>query len=226
MSVADYIPIRLQLGVISNPPLFPIDINTGLAPQFFKGETVGFELGIFDAKGASVDLTNLSFLEVSIYPMPVQNQLSDTNQRYNFFSVLPFPTAAPAPLIWQTLVAADIKKVIKNDAWKNGTDQQAVAIFPWTDTLSIDLSGEESRQFWLTVTGLTASGRKLVYGQTRLEIHESAAPGIYLPNDIAPLVVPQFTTLYIEPNQQLPFAETINVDGGQIVIEGQLVQVF
>lgn len=224
MPVANSVPIRLQLGLESNPPVFPFDLNTGLAPQFWRGETVEFQIGIFDRTGAAVDLSNLSFLEVDIFPLSKLNLLANTNELYNPFSILPFPTMSPAPLIWETIPAGEITTTILKDAWNNGTAQQAIVEFDWTDTQSLDLGGSQSKQFWLAVTGLTATGKKLVYGGTRIEVYESGAQGIYLPNRIAPLVVPEFTTLYVEPNQQLVFSATIEVSG-QVVVEGQLIQV-
>lgn len=224
MPIAPSVPIRLELGLVSNPPVFPFDRNTSLAPQIYRGETVAFQIGVFDKNQAAVDLSNLDFLEVDIFPLSKLNQLANTNELYNPFSVLPFPTMSPAPLLWQTIAAADIKATILRDAWLNGTDQQAIATFDWTDTQSLDLGGQQSKQFWLVVTGLTNMGRKLVYGGTRLEVYESAAQGIYLPNTITPLTIPQYTTLYVEPNQQLIFSATIVIEG-QAVIEGQLIQV-
>ena len=225
MSTAAATPIRLQLGLVSNPPVFPFDINTGLAPQIFRGQDVNFQLGIFGPSGAAVDLSNVAFLEVDIFPLPILNQKPGTNFSFSPFSHQPFPTNPPAPLLSKTVAADDIIDTITVQQWQDGTDQQAEVIFNWIDTQSLDLGGRDMRQFWMVVHALTVDGRRITYGGTRLDVYESGAQGVYLPNAVAPLTVPDGTILLIPPNQQLTFGTTIDVDcGGQVQVDGQLIQ--
>lgn len=215
--------IRLQLSVVSNPPAYPVDVNTGLAPQIWRSSDVDFQVGIFDQFGASVDLSNLDFLEFDIFPMPVLNLLPDTNFKYNAYSVPPYPNLPAAPLQFVTIPADDITAKVSLRDWKNGISQQASASFTWNQTQALELGGSVYRDFWLNVHGL-AGNQKIPYGGCRLRVYESGSQAIYLPNTLAPLDVPLDTILYIPPNQQLTYHETISVEG-TITPDGILIQV-
>lgn len=215
--------IRLQLSVVSNPPVYPIDINTELAPQIWRSSDVDFQVGIFDQFGASVDLSNLDFLEFDIFPMPALNLLADSNFNYNPYSVSPYPNLPPAPLQFVTIPASAITAKVNARDWKNGLAQQASASFTWNQTQALELGGSIYRDFWLYVHGLDGN-QKIPYGGCRMRVYESGSQAIYLPNSLAPLDVPLDTILYVPPNQQLTFHQTISVEG-TITIDGILIQV-
>ncbi len=215
--------IRLQLGVASNPPLAPIDTNTGIAPQIWRSSDVEFQVGVFAAMQAPVDLSNLDFMEFDIFPMPILNLSTGTNFAYNPYSVPPYPNVSPAPLQFVTIPKAEITARVSWSQWRNGIGQQAKAAFTWNQTAALELAGGIYRDFWLFVHGIVGNS-KIPFGGTRLRVYESGAQGIYLPNDVAPLDVPIDTILYIPPNKQLTFHETISVEG-TIMIDGELVQV-
>ncbi len=229
MPEADAIPIRLEVSTRSSPPVAPIDVLTGAQPEIWRGEDVAIAVGIFDSNGFPVDLSNLDFLELDIFPWPIPANRPSTNQGYAPFSFLPFPSMPPAPLLRAVLVGDDdpdvteIKALITSRDWKEGTDQNGVFRFPWRDTASLNLGGLPAKRFGFVVHGL-AGTRKLVYGGGTLMVFEAGEQGIYLPNLIAPQEVPAETILYIEPNQQLTFSLPITVEG-TIVLEGALVQV-
>lgn len=216
--------VPLEFTTRSNPPISPVDINTDRPPQIWRGEDVDFLIGIFDPFGDSVDLSNLSFLELDIFPMQLPAATSPGNLGYGPYSTLPFPSTPPAPLLKVTLPSSSITATISRADWLEGLASQAVLSLSWIDTASIDLGGLTSAPFWLVLQGLTSIGRKIVYGGCLITIFESGESGIYLPNTIAPIDVPAETILYIEPNQQLTFSTTISVEG-TVEIEGQLVQV-
>lgn len=222
--IADSIVVRLALTTRSVPPVAPVDSNTGEPPAIWRGEDIDFQIGIFDAMGFCVDLSNVDFLEVDIFPTPLPAQRILTNQTYAPYSMLPFPSVPPAPLLSVTIPAIDITPVISWSNWEDGLAQQATASFGWRETLSLNLGGKSSRPFGILVHGITDGLRKLTYGGGLLTVYESGEQGIYLPNLIAPLDVPEATILLIEPNQQLLFSETISVEG-RIEIEGILAQV-
>lgn len=215
--------IRLQLSVVSNPPVYPIDVNTELAPQIWRSSDVEFQVGVFDQFGSSVDLSNLDFLEFDIFPMPALNLLADTNFNYNPYSVSPYPNMPPAPLQFVTIPKTAITAKVNLRDWKNGLAQQASAWFTWNQTQALQLNGSVYRDFWLNVQGL-AGNQKIPYGGCRLRVYESGSQAIYLPNDVAPLDVPLDTILYIPPNKQLTFHQTISVEG-TITADGILIQV-
>lgn len=217
------IPIRLQLSAVSNPPSLPVDVNTGLPPQIWRSADVAFQIGIFDAAGVAVNLGNVDFLEVDIFPMSILNIKDPTNFNYNQWSVSPYPNLSPAPLLFSTVEKADITATVSKQVWQNGTGQQAIAAFTWNQTAQLELNGASFADFWLVVSGLIGTN-KFPYGGTRLRVYESGSSGIYIPNAAAPLVVPEDTIFYIGPNTQIPFTLPITVDG-TIVADGQLVQV-
>lgn len=223
MNPVDRNPIRLQLGIASNPPVFPIDVLTQQGPKIWRGSSVAFDIGVFDEDGACVDLSNLDFLEVDIFPLPIPNQNPLTNYRYPPFTFWPFPTTPPAPLVFTTVGSASITGKITRRGWLNGTEQQARIPFSWIDTQGLNLGGAPFKNFWLVVHG-KASAQRLVYGGVVLPVYETGAQDIYIPNDLAPLLVPQDTILYVPDNQQMLFEEMIDVEGF-VETEGMLIQV-
>lgn len=216
--------IFLELTTRSNPPISPIDINTDLPPRIWRGEDVDFNIGIFDPFGNSVDLSNLSFLELDIFPTQLPAQASPGNLGYAPYSSLPYPSVPPAPLLTVTVPANQITPTITKANWYEGLAAQAVMSLSWIQTASINLGGATEADFWLVLQGITSIGRKIVYGGCLLKVYESGESAIYLPNTTAPLDVPAETILLIEPNQQLTFSHTISVEG-TIVIDGMLIQV-
>jgi hypothetical protein len=88
----------------------------------------------------------------------------------------------------------------------------------------LELAGLPQRQFGLVVHGITASGSKITYSGGSLNVFEAGQQNLYLPSNVVPLDVPLDTILYVQPNQQLLFSETISVEG-LIEVEGLLVQV-
>lgn len=142
----EQIPIRLQLSTASSPSVAPVDANTGLEPQFWRGQSIAIEVGIFDADGVGVDLSNLDYLQVSLFASPT----------------------AVAPVVTKTIEAASIIPFITQANWLAGSAQNATAIFSAVDT-DQPLGGSE-KEFWLAVTGVTTSGNTLVYGAGYVKI--------------------------------------------------------
>lgn len=224
MSIAAAIAIQLELTTRSMPQVVPVDLNTAQVPRFWRGEDVYINVAIFDPSGLCVDLSNIDFLEFDLFPYPTPPKNVPTNYSYSPYTTLPFPSNPPAPLLFSTVPAVDITKLVTRQSWLADRTQQATFKLDWTRTLSLDLGGQKSMKFWFTVHGLTSAGRKLVYGGGQIEIFESGDQGIFLPNGIAPLVIPALTTLYIPENQQLTFTAPIDVVGN-LDVEGDLVEV-
>lgn len=215
--------LSLELTTRSNPPVYPVDSDTGQAPAFWRGEDVDFRIGIFDRNGFPVDLSNLDFLEVDIFPLPIPNRQPDTNFEYALYSFLPFPSVPPQPLLTVTIPAVDITALIDRRGWEDGVEENAVGSIGWIDTQSLNLGGAGSKQFGLVVHGLTSTGKKITYGGGPIRVYETGEQGIYLPNSIAPLIVPRGTIFLIGVNSQIPFAAPIVIDGDMIV-DGYLIE--
>lgn len=218
------VTIRLQLGLASNPPAFPVDLNTGQAPACWRGGTLIVDVAVFDAAGAPVDLSDLVFLEFDIFPVPGNNQTPGSGFNYNPYSVSPYPNLPPAPLLFQSVAQDDIDSDVSLDEFRAGNARQAQAVFDWVQTMQLELDGRASRLFWLVIHGQTSANRRPVYGGAPLLVYASGATGIYMPNNLAPILVPEETILYVGPNQQMPFSLPITVDGQVVVDGGTLVQ--
>lgn len=216
--------VSLELTTRSTPPIAPLDASTGETPAFWRGEDLVFRIGIFDSRGFPIDLSNLDFLEVDIFPLPVPARQPTTNIGYAPYGFNPYPTRPPAPLLTVTLTADDIEATITRAGWVEGIEQNGLAAFSWVDTLSLNLGGFPSRQFGFVVHGLTAAKRKITYGGGPVTVYETGEQGIYLPNHVAPVVVPEATIFLVEENRQIPFAVPIQVDG-DMVIDGYLIEV-
>jgi hypothetical protein len=223
VSTASAITIGLQLTTRSVPPVPLRDIDTGEAPAIWRGEDVDFRIGIFDRNGDPADLSGLSYLQLDIYPLLIPGPQPDTNQGYAPYSLQPYPTTPPAPLVSRTLTAGEITATITKAGWESGAQANGVLSLGWADTLSLELAGLPSKPFSLVVHGMTSAGRKLTFGGGPINVFEAGEQNIYLPNNVAPLDVPEATILYVQPNQQLLFSQTISVEG-LIEIEGTLVQ--
>ena len=170
--IIESIPIRLQLGIVSNPPVAPVDRNTGELPKLWAGCSVAFQIGIFTAEPVAVDLSNLAYLQV----------------------ILQESEGSTAPLVVKQIDAADIKDTITLAAWLNGSDQQATAIFTPADT-DQSLAGALSRNFWLVVQGYTEDGAPLVYGGGTVTISK---PSYSLPAPPPPSFVSRHAQTTVE----------------------------
>lgn len=145
--VLDAIPLRIQLAPVSNPPVAPIDRNTGEQPRIFQGQTAALEIGIFNSSNVAIDLSNLAYLQVVI--LAAQN--------------------APTALVVKQIDAADIVDTITIADWIAGVAQQATALLTAADT-DLGLQGETELDFWLQITGFTQSDAPLIYGAGAMTI--------------------------------------------------------
>src|SRR4051812_42969130 len=66
MPIYPQIPVRLQASIISDPPVVPTDANTGKQISFWRAQGINISVGIFDANGVAVDLSNLQYLQLII----------------------------------------------------------------------------------------------------------------------------------------------------------------
>ena len=140
MPIYEQIPIRLQVSLASAPPVPPVDANTGSAPQFWRAQNVGIQVGIFDAFGNSVDLSNLSYLQLTLQQAPDSLQ----------------------PLFSSQVPSASIYDTITSQGWEAGTEYQALFSLTPSQT-DVSLGGLPQAQFWMILSGQTAGGNFIVY---------------------------------------------------------------
>lgn len=149
--------IRAQLSILSNPPVAPLDINTGLAPQFWRGASIEIDIGIFDGSQQGLDLSNLTSLQLTLFPSPT--------------SLVPWLT--------KTIPSgAGIVSPIDFGDWEDGLTQNARFILAPSDT-DLGLLAGASRQFWMTITGFTNASGIIVYGAGYVTIYNAGS--IYPP---------------------------------------------
>lgn len=149
------IPIRIQLSLTSNPPVSPIDANTGQQPQFWRAQDMDMQIGIFDSMGNPVDLSNLTYLQVILQPA------------YNSIT----------PSVVKTVAAMNLNTLITRGNWDAGIAQNADVLFTAAD-LDLSLSADPSQLYWLVIQGLTSTGQLLSYGAGNVLVYN---PGYQLP---------------------------------------------
>lgn len=160
--VYEQLVIRAQFSATSSPPNSPIDLNTGLAPNFWRSAGIQIDVGVFDGSNVGLDLSNLSYLELTLQPSPG--------------SLVPWMT--------KTVLAVDIDSPIAYDDWLQGLTQNASFVLTPADT-DLGLLAGESRQFWMALTGFTLDGNFIVYGGGYITITN---PGNTLPPPFPGLV--------------------------------------
>lgn len=146
------IPIRLQVSTASSPPVPPIDVNTGQPPAQWRANAVAYQVGVFDVNGVSVDLSNLSYLQLTI--AATQN--------------------APANLIVQTVLAGAITPTITQSDWLAGDAQNASFDLSAAMT-DVTLNAQPSQAYWLQLSGVTTGGSLIVYGAGTVNFYNSGS---------------------------------------------------
>ena len=137
----EQLPIQVQLTLVSNPPVTPIDIKTGLPPQLWVRRAAAVQIAVFNQYNASVDLSNLQYLQLVVSSNP--NSLT--------------------PVITSTVTATYITSIISYQEWIAGNQFQAVFDLSNAQT-DISLNGENSAQYWMSIQGLTTAGNMITYG--------------------------------------------------------------
>lgn len=179
------IPVQLQVTTLSNPPVPPIDLNTGEWPCIWRGSDTVFNTGIFDSNGVSVDLSNLASLTLSILPyVDVKNYLGfpqsaclsnviDGDLYVPGLNWPSYPTSYPA-LVTVTVDAEDLETAITFQQWQAALVENSAFLVAASDTATIDLQGQPFKRFTLAVSGtLTEGGSRIIYGSGPIMIYES-----------------------------------------------------
>ena len=155
MSTYSQIPVRLQADIISSPPVGPIDANTGFAPAFWRAQSVGIAVGIFDVNGVAVDLSNLAYLQIQFMETP----------------------SSPNLVLSKQVLAGSIIPIISRAGWLAGTAQQATFVISAAE-LDFSLNGQDSLPYWLNLSGVTSGGAQVVYAAGYITVFN---PGSVLP---------------------------------------------
>ncbi len=140
MPIYQQIPIRLQASLVSAPPVAPIDINTGVAPRFWRAQGISVAFAVFDAFGVAVNLSNIASLTMRL--QEYQNSLT--------------------PVFEEIIDAADIIPTITRAGWQNGLQQQATFLLTAAET-DVSLAGGNEKPYWLSIIGLTEDAELIVY---------------------------------------------------------------
>jgi len=137
----EQLPIQVQLTLVSNPPVTPVDIQTGLPPQIWVRRCAAVQVALFNQYNASVDLSNLQYLQLVVSSSP----------------------SSVAPVITSTVYAPYIFSPVNYQEWIAGNQYQAVFNLSQAQT-DISLYGLDSAQYWMSIQGLTNSGNMITYG--------------------------------------------------------------
>lgn len=154
MPVYQQVPLRLLLKLVSNPPVTPLDSNTGYTPRLWRAQSASLAVGIFDAYDAPVDVSNLVNLQLII-------QRSETDL---------------VPLVVKTVLNSDTgwQNIITSLGWVTGVEQNAVFKLTAADT-DQSLAGQQAAEFWVVIRGTTTDGDAITYAAGPLEIYNASS---------------------------------------------------
>ncbi len=160
MPIYEQTPIRLQVNLVGSPPVYPIDQNTGAAPRFFRASSVGIAIGIFDAAGNPVDLSNLAKLQLFLFK-------SATDL---------------VPLVTKEITAEDLYPLITAEGWAAMTQQNGTFSLTPAETDQA-LGAQTSAGFWLVLNGVSEAGAQILYaaGPCTIYLASSALPASAMP---------------------------------------------
>lgn len=153
MPILEQIPLRLTLRAASNPPITPLDSNTGNSPKLWRAQSAAVAIGIFDAYDAPVDLSNVQYLQLIL-----QRTADD-------LTPLVVKTVARTDPSWRDLITAL--------GWTTGLDQNATFVLDAADT-DQGLGGAKQAEFWCVIQGLTDANAPLTYGAGPLVIYNAS----------------------------------------------------
>lgn len=141
MAIYQQIAVRLQASLVSSP-VAPIDLNTGQEVKIWRAQNLGMAVGIFDASGNPVNLSNLVSLTLTI--QPAQDSI--------------------IPSISSSLLASDsaIIPLITTQGWQSGLAQNGVFNLTKAQT-DLSLGGESQAEYWLQLSGVTSAGEAIIY---------------------------------------------------------------
>lgn len=150
-------PIRLQADLITNPPVVPTDANTGLPIQMWARTGAAVAVGIFDALGVGVDLSNLAFLTLTI---------SESS-------------TSLVPVVSKQILAGAIIPYIERAAWLAQQNQNATFVLSNAE-MDVSLDGADQANYWISLMGQTTGGANVVYAAGPLLVY-NPGPGIPQP---------------------------------------------
>lgn len=149
------IPIRLAASLVSNPPVTPIDANTGQPIRFWRAQALAIQFAAFDVNGACVDLSNINQAQLIIQDS--QGSLS--------------------PILVKTVNAGSIIPTISKADWDSGNTAQVTFNLTAAEA-DFSLAGMASRDFWLIVALQVSGGGTLVYVAGVITIFDPGLPAV------------------------------------------------
>ncbi len=150
MPIFSQIPIRCRLSIVSNPPAYPIDDNTGEAPAFWRAQDIAIQVGIFDADNDAVDLSNIDTIQLTFRPSQ----------------------SSPYYYVSTVITASSIIPSITYSGWSSGNQQQATFYLTPAET-DFPTDGGDSAQVWMEIRAYTATGTSVVYGAGYVTVKNS-----------------------------------------------------
>lgn len=153
--IFEQVPLRIQLKLISNPPVTPIDINTGEGPRLWRRQSARIDVAIFDSVNVAIDLQNLAYFTITL-------------QREQ---------ESPVAIWVKQINQADIEDTVTIADWLNGIAQQVSQVLTPADT-DQGLDGETEADYWIIFQGFTEDNAPLIYGAGPITLFD---PGQSLP---------------------------------------------
>jgi hypothetical protein len=154
MPIYEQTPVRLDATLAGASPGQAVDQNTGSAPALWRGSSVAVQVGVFDADGIPIDLSNLAFLKLLL-----------------------FKTPDDLVALFEKTLTADYIGAVSSVGWAAGTEQNATFSLSPSDT-DQSLGGGAFSDFWLVLEGITTSGNVIIYSAGPASINNA---GLALP---------------------------------------------
>jgi hypothetical protein len=143
---------RIRIAVDASKQMSPLDALTGQTPDFWRGDDLQLELGLFWGTVLS-DVSNIASLTVEFKP--------NANR-------------TGTPLMAKTVYEFDT--AVDGTSWSNESRQHVVVPFTATET-ALDMNGAVQMTLWCVIHALTKDepARRIVWGAGPITISE---PGI------------------------------------------------
>lgn len=135
------------------------EVRTAAAPVIWRGDDVAFEVGLF----RGVDLLDIANFAAMTLEVKANDAAGITG----------------VPLMSRTLAAGSLNAALVPENWSDESGQHALFAFTGAET-ALDLGGELSRVFYLTLFGLTTDVpvRRVTFGFGLLKVMESGVSGV------------------------------------------------
>ncbi|HUS37375.1 MAG TPA: hypothetical protein VM680_18655 [Verrucomicrobiae bacterium] len=159
--------IRMRLDSQTDGVTGATDLVTGESPRAWRGTDFQFELA-FAFQGALVTPSNFDSITITV---------KDAKDRRG------------PKLMEKIMSAADINTDLEEAQWTAGTHQHVTVPFTAAET-ALDLGNADEKEFFLSVIGITAAGRRVPLGTAKFTLEDDGTSGSDITPPLGSSIVP------------------------------------